>query len=308
MNCQCPDETYVQSTVEGVVICTKTTVIEDVFCAEGCQTLIREDGTAYCECEDSVPPTTIGIKNPIYFDNEEYFTDVSWTIAYKPTEGSWNSYFSFTPDYSPFHNNFFQVGYNWGQDKETLWNHTMSNKSFQVFQGRVHPFIVEYPIQNQGVNKMLNSIQLDIESKRYQNDWDYSQWKGIGFNKLVIYNNTNNSGMLNLFEQKSLSDIKKYPKTNSNNTQDILYTATDSKHNINYFFNRTANQDNNVPQWLTDKNNILKTINPKAVNFNQKKILERLKGQDFSVRLINDKESRFEILLKRAISDENISQ
>jgi hypothetical protein len=243
-------------------------------------------------------------RTPVYFDNTAYFEDVSWTIAYKPTEGSWSSYFSFTPDYSPFHNNFFQVGYNWGQDKGTLWNHTMSNKSFQVFQGRLYPFKVEYPVQNENVNKMLNSIELNIEGKRYQNNWDYSQWKGVGFNKLTVYNNTNNSGVLNLFEQKSLADIKNYPKTNLNNTQDILYSSTEGKHNLNYFFNRVVNQDNNIPIWLWDKNMINKTINSKAVNFNQKRLLERLKGETFTVSLTNDKESRFNILLKNSIQTE----
>lgn len=253
-------------------------------------------------CIEQVAP----VRTLVDFDNTDYFIDTSWTIAYKPTEGSWSSYFSFTPDYSPFHNNFFQVGYNWGQDKETLWTHTMSNKSFQVFQGRLYPFIIEYPIQNENVNKMLNSIQLNVEGKRYQNNWDYSQWKGVGFNKLTIYNNTNNSGVLNLVEQKSFGDIKNYPKTNSDNTQDILYSSVEDKHNINYFFNRVADQSNNLPLWLTDKNNILKTVNPKAVNFTQKKLLERLKGESFLVRLTNDKESRFEILLKGSTNDETV--
>jgi hypothetical protein len=46
------------------------------------------------------------------------------------------------------------------------------------------------------------------------------------------------------------------------------------------------------------------TINPKAVNFNQKKILERLKGETFTISLTNDKESRFNILLKNSIQTE----
>lgn len=270
------------------------------ICEEGC---VQDDDN--CVCLDTVFPT-ISEKTPIYFDNEEYFTDISWTVAYKPTEGSWSSYFSFTPDYAPFHNNFFQVGYNWGTSQGTIWNHTMSNKSFQVFQGKLYPFIVEYPVQNENVNKILNSIQLNVEGKRYQNNWDYSQWKGVGFNKIIVYNNTNNSGVLNLFEQKSLKDIKNYPKTNPDNTQDILYTSTEDTHIVNYMFNRVINQDSNIPIWLWDKNMLNKSINPKAVNFNQKKLLEHLKGTDFTVRLEADKDSRFNILLKSSIQDETL--
>jgi hypothetical protein len=140
----------------------------------------------------------------VYFDNISLFEDVSWTISYNPTMGTWGSYFSFYPDYSPFNTNYFQAGYNWGVDKETLWNHTMNNSSFQVFQGRLNPFIVEFPIANENANKMLNSITLTIEAKRYQNQWDTALWKEKGFNKLTIWNNTNNSGVLNLVEQKNI--------------------------------------------------------------------------------------------------------
>src|SRR5690349_3898214 len=203
--------------------CVKTTIITDIECPPNCTVVILEDGNAKCSCIDSVDPTEEQVKTPVYFDNEEYFKDVSWTISYNASQGSWGSYFSFYPDFSPFNNNYFQVGYNWGEDKGTLWNHTMNNSSFQVFQGKLHPFVIEYPIANENAFKMLNSVSLNIEAKRYNNQWDISTWKGKGFNKLTIWNNTNNSGLLNLVEQKMVSDARKYPKTNSDGTQDILF-------------------------------------------------------------------------------------
>lgn len=306
MACTCKNINCTQEVVSGVTMCTCTTVINDVTCPEGCVTIINLDGSANCECTEYAEAALVGIKKPVYFDNENYFEDVSWTISYNPTEGSWGSYFSFKPDYSPFHNNFFQVGYNWGQDKGTLWNHTMDNSSFQVFQGRLYPFIIEYPVQNENVNKVFNSLSLNIESKRYQNQWDYSQWEGIGFNKLTIFNNTNNSGVLRLNEQKNLRDIKNYPKNNSDNTQDILFVPTEDKQIVNYFYNRVSNQNNNLPLWLWDKNMINKTVNPKAVTFKNNKNLERLKGTDFLINLTNDKESRFKILLKNSTTEETV--
>lgn len=257
----------------------------------------------------TTPPITTLVQPPIYFDDTEFFEDVSWTISYKPEEGLWNSYWSFYPDYSPFHKNFFQIGFNWGVHNETLWNHTMNNSSFQVFQGILEPFIVEYPIANENVGKMLNSISLNVEAKRYQSQWDFAQWKDVGFNKLTIYNNTNHSGDLVLHAQKTLSDTRKYPITNvSNNTQDILFTSTEDKQNINYFFNRIINQQNNIPMFLKDKNNIFKLTNSRAVSFKGKRVNERLKGEAFLVRLTNDTESRFNILLKNSVNDETIEQ
>lgn len=240
----------------------------------------------------------------IYFDNENIFKDVSWTISFKPQEGIWNSYFSFYPDYSPFHNNFFQVGYNWSQDQGTLWTHLLNNSSFQVFQGRLNSFIVEFPISSENALKQINSVSLGVEAKRYQNNWDFSIWKDKGFNKFSIFNNTQHSGTLNLFPQKTLADNRNYPKTNANNTQDILFTAVDEKHNINYFFNRVKNMSNNIPMWLKDENNIFKEVNPKAISFTGKRTLERMKSDTNIVRLENDTESRFNITLKSSINNE----
>ena len=242
----------------------------------------------------------------IFFDDEEVFKDVSWTISYKPQEGSWNSYFSFYPDYSPFHNGFFQVGYNFGQDQETLWSHLLNNSSFQVFQGRLNSFVVEFPIQNENVLKQFNSLALSVEARRYQNKWDFSIWKDKGFNKFSIFNNTQHSGELNLFVQKTLADTRKFPKTNPNNTQDILFTAVNGKHNINYFFNRTINQQRNIPMWLKDENNIFKEINPRAISFTGKRTLERIVSNEAIVRLENDLESRFNIILKSSINSETV--
>ncbi len=242
----------------------------------------------------------------VFFDDLNVFEDVSWTIAYKPTEGSWVSYYSFKPDYAPFHNGFFQVGYNWSSYAETLWNHPLNNSSFQVFQGQLEPFIVEYPTLNENVNKVLETIQLNIEARRYQNYWDYAVHKGIGFNRLNIGNATNNSGWLILNEQKRPQDQKNYPINNPDKTQEILYSSVEDKHNINYFFNRVINQDNNIPIRLWDKNRILNDINPLAISFTKKGIQERLRGESFYTTLVNDKESRFNIILKNSIQKEDL--
>ena len=271
MPCICPSNEYIQSTVNGVVICTKTTTVAPI-----------------------VTTTII----PINFDNTEYFEDVSWTIAYKPTDQSWVSYYSYKPDYYINYNDYFRTGHNYGIDKESLWNHNLNNMSFNVFQGRLEPFIVEVPLTNQNVNKVLNTITLDVEAKRYQNEWDYTDWKGVGFNKVVVYNDNNNSGLLKLNQQKKLTDLSA--------KEEVFYTTLDGKHTFNYFYNRVKNQDNNIPIWLNDKSRINKRINNLAIAFTGKSLLERMKGNTFLVRLIQDSDSRHNILLKNIFSKETV--
>lgn len=237
------------------------------------------------------------------FDNQNIFENVSFTIAFKAGEG-WSSYFTFYPDYTITTNEQFQNGFNWGQDQGTLWTHNLGKSSFQVFQGRLNPFIVEYPIVNENTNKILNSISLEVESKRWQNEWDFAIHSEIGFNKAMIWNNKNNSHLLELVEQRSLSQVKDFPKTKSF-SQEILFTNEDGKHNFNYFYNRIKNERNNIPALMFDKNRIFKEIDPNAVSFKGKPILERIRGNAFNVTLTNDKESRFNIILKTSINEEN---
>lgn len=300
MACTCPNINCTQREESGITYCDCTTIITNIQCPPGCTVVVQPDGNAKCSCKDSIDPEIIKEKTPIYFDNKEYFEDVSWTIAFKAGQG-WSSYFTFYPDYSVTYLDYFQVGYNWDRFKESIWTHTLGNKSFQVFQGKLNPMIVEFPIVNQNTNKIFNVVSLNIESKRWQNKWDFSQHPEIGFNKALIYNNTNNSHNLDLIEQKTLSQVSSYPKTKAN-SQEILFTAQDEKHTFNYFYNRVIDERNNIPHFNWDKNRIFKTVNPKAVSFYGKPQLERIRGEAAIVQLTNDKESRFNIALKNTIN------
>ncbi len=241
----------------------------------------------------------------VFFDNSTLFKDVSWTISFKPTEGVWNSFFTFYPDYSVSQQNYFQSGYNWGESKETLWNHLLNNSSFGVFQGKFHPFILEFPVSNENVNKILSSLSIDVETRRYQNEWDYSVNPEIGITDLFVYNSKQNTGYLVLHPQRTLTDERKYPKVEGNK-QHILTTFVDGKQNINYFFDRVLNDKANIPHLKKDENNIFSAIDDRIVKFSGKKVLERMMGSDFIVNISNQVNSQFQILIKNIINQEII--
>ncbi len=242
----------------------------------------------------------------VFFDNETLFKDVSWTIAFKPTEGAWSSYFTFFPDFSNSHQEYFQVGYNWGEDKETMWNHLLNSNSFGVFQGKYNEWILEFPVANENVNKILNSLSINIESKRYLNHWDEIIHQEIGVTDMFIYNATNNTGYLVLHPQKTLADSKNYPYV-EDGKQHILTTFTEGKQNVNYLLNRVVDQNNNIPMFQKDENNIFKTIDSRAVKFGGKRVTEKMKGESFIVHLSNTQDSRFNILIKNIINNETMT-
>ena len=245
------------------------------------------------------------ISTEIELTDSEYFKDVSWTIAYSPIYNNWISYYDFKPNYAIAYNDYFQTGINYSSDqKETgIWSHLINNKSYQVFYGKLYPWTIEIPIKNTYTNNVLNDLKIWGTSKRYSNDYDYSVWRKKLFNKLVVYNQTNISGLLHLEYEDSFKKSK-YPIKISDTEQAIPVTHFDETISINYFYNRTKKEESHVPLWNWDDNEIYKSINNLAVSFSSKKVLERLRGDWFLVRLTQDKHSQFSSHFKWMVSKE----
>ena len=226
--------------------------------------------------------------------------DASFTLAYSPLTKTWISYYDFKPAYYVNHFNYFQTGVNYGKDENEfgLWSHLLTNKSYQVFYGKRYPFTIELPIKEVFANRVLQNVEYWFESRRYHNDYDYAENSQVGFTKAWVYNNTNNSGQLNLYlaEKNNRYQQLQFPKFHVN-SMDILTTNNDKKWTFNYFFNQVKNELNNVPIWNYDVNAIDKVINEKAISYNRR-MQDRLRGDWFFVRLSQDKESRFKNIFK----------
>lgn len=226
--------------------------------------------------------------------------DASFTLAYSPLTKTWISYYDFKPAYYVNHFNYFQTGINYGKDESEfgLWSHLLTNKSYQVFYGKRYPFTIELPIKEVFANRVLQNVEYWFESRRYHNDYDYAENSQVGFTKAWVYNNTNNSGQLNLYlaEKNNRYQQLQFPKFHVN-SMDILTTNNDKKWTFNYFFNQVKNELNNVPIWNYDVNAIDKVINEKAISYNRR-MQDRLRGDWFFVRLSQDKESRFKNIFK----------
>lgn len=310
MSCTCSNISCTQSTIGEVVYCTCTTVIPNIVCPEGCITQILEGGNAVCVCTETAAPNIEKVKTVVKLTNTNYFKDVSFTVTYSVMTKKWLSYYDFKPNYYLSHHTYFQTGLNYSSDESELglWSHLLTNKSYQVFYGKKYPFTIEYPDKSSFNTRMLNSVNIWSEARRYQNKYDYSSDVTKVFNKAVIFNNITNSGNLNLVPQKNnLIFNKNFPKTNSDNTQDILISNKDNfQWNFDYIFNRVKSNVNNESNWLWDDNEINKTINPKAVTFGGKRVLDSLMGDYFLINLTYDSDSRFKILHKFSMQRYNV--
>lgn len=258
------------------------------------------------KCNDIPQENGEDVLQIISLKDTTYFKDVSWTVAYNALYQIWISYYDFIPDYAITYPDYFQTGINYGKSEELgVWSHLLTNKSFQVYYGKLYPWEIEVPIKNTYTGNYLKDLKIWSESKRYINDFDFSVFRNRTFNKAIVYNNTNNSGELQLTYEDTLNK-RGYPKkvSNSSTSQEIAVTHYDNSININYFYNRVIKTDNNINVWNWDANEVYKTLNPNAISMTSKRVLERLRGDWFTVRLIQDKSSQFKHMFKWMQYDE----
>jgi hypothetical protein len=154
----------------------------------------------------------------------------------------------------------------------------------------------------------LNSIEIDTEVRRYNNEFDYAIKKFIpGVNKMIIYNDMYNSGLLNLVkvDKNNLADFGKYPIRNFD-SWDVEISIADYKWRVNQFYN-LVRDNSELPLWLYQGNNFEKDLNTIAFSYKKEDFtLSRLKGQWFKVLLMNDKYSNYKIMHKLIVDDKTV--
>ena len=223
----------------------------------------------------------------VSLQDASYFEDVSFTIAYSCIKGEWISYYSFKPDYYIEQQNHFQTGVNYplpGQ-KEGLWSHLLTNKSFQTFYGTEYPFILEVPLKEKFTGSILSSVEYELDARKYVDNVNYTLDRKVGLDSIILYNDTNNSGELVLVPEEKNNLLQKlmYPRVVDGHTE-ILDTEVYRRHKLNDFFNRVDDDRSDEPVWDKDPNDIGKELRPAALTYSQR-WLDRLRGSWMLMRL-----------------------
>jgi len=202
----------------------------------------------------------------ITLGDPKYFKDCSWTASYNFFSKSWISFHSYKPNYYIDFIDFFTSGIN--GTNSNFWAHDLYNGSFQVFYGKLYPFVVEPVAKFDQQLRQLNSIEFDTEVRRYQNEFDYTIKRNVpGFNKAIVYNDYYNSGLLNLevVDKRNMTLVGKYPIRNFDSWT-IETSPANYKWRFNQFF--ALNKDNSeIPMWTYLGNNEEKNLNPSAFNY-----------------------------------------
>ena len=187
-----------------------------------------------------------------------------------------------------------------------MWSHLLTNQSYQVFYGKKYPFIIDYTTKTALTSKVINSINFNLNTRRYHDEYDWAEIENKPMSAITIYNNLANSGELRLVNNTGQTSlINKYPKTAINGkSQEILTTHKEEQWFVNYFYNRVIDNNQNKPLWLWDDNQINKTINTEVVKFKGKAVLESIKGMFANVRLTQDVETQFQYVYRFGVANE----
>lgn len=238
-----------------------------------------------------------------------YFINKCWTVAYSPLEDSLISFYTFLPNYYVPTTNYFSTGVNYipnVQHQEGLWSHLLTNKSYQVFYGYLHPFMVEYQTPNNISNHVLNAIAYQTDVKRYINQYDYYLINNKTFTQALIYNQNQSSGILNLIpkEKNNFYQSTQYPKISINST-DILTENIENQWRFNSF--QDLSQNNNQPLLKYISNPMYKESNILSLSYFPKYLTVPLRSDYFNVRLENNVYSNYQYLFKYQINQQTNS-
>lgn len=248
-----------------------------------------------------VPLTKIELGDPRYFD------DCSWTIAYSPTLQTWISYYSFQPDYYISYNTHFQTGLNTDHEQKFgVWSHLPFISSYQVFYGEKHPFTIEYPITTNLTNSVLSHIEYYLDVRKYYNKHNYVNRVGVGFNKAIVYNDHQNTGLLELIVQVK-NDLRQnlfFPQ-HSPGVVRILQTEINNKYSFNYLYNSIKDESAGLPIFRNNCNDTQKTIDIRLLDYRYTH-KDRMRGDYFKVRLTNDAETRFKFLFRVGFDERSL--
>lgn len=182
---------------------------------------------------------TITLGDPLYFCN------ISWTLSFNFLTQSWISFHTYQPNFYVGVIDRFYSGYN---TLSSVWRHNNQISSYNSFTGNIQPYILEYPINYKYQDEIIQSVKDYTKVNNIISTQSFVQTNEIFFNKAIVYNDQQCSGILNLVPKppNNLAVYSQYPKYNVD-SKDILFTKSDDFYNYNGFWDIV--RDYTLPLW-----------------------------------------------------------
>ena len=178
-----------------------------------------------------------------------------------------------------------------------LWRHLKNPEIYNYFYGNIQPYIIEYPFAYQYQDQILQSVQDYTKAYNYFKDSDGvanevrkievdDQW----FNKAIVYNGQQSSGVLNLVPKpiNNLKEYMKYPVYNTD-SKTITYTKSDNFYQYNTFWSLVKNKKEPLFVRTCQGLSLDKVVNQPNMDYGKRSFKkEPLRAKELKVRHILD--------------------
>ena len=178
-----------------------------------------------------------------------------------------------------------------------IWKHLLNTTKYNNYYGKIYPYIIEYPFAYQYQDEILQNIQdysrvykhikdpfnsfTDFEKVEVNNEW---------FNKAVLYNGQQSSGVLKLIPKpiNNLKEYVSYPKFNLD-SKSILYTKSDNLYQYNTFWSVVKNTSEPLFIKSCENLSIDKEVNQSNMDYSSRSFKkEPLRAKYLKIRHIKD--------------------
>jgi hypothetical protein len=234
-------------------------------------------------------------------------------MSYSLKREEWVSAHPFLPSF------YFHVQerfYSWLQGNRYIYKHNIKG-SYQTFYGTYYPFIVEYvdnsnPLQN----KVWDHVLFQSEAKKFQpGTGEYMDQRNVTFNKVLMYNTQQISGILNLVPKQNESID--YLIQQTKNVGSTTGSITIDRNERDWTFNdlRDLRVDYTVPMFYKDVSYLQssyyidKIVNPAAISVNKDWTqLESFRDKFLVIRLIFDTFADTRLIFNFSVTDKKVSE
>jgi hypothetical protein len=178
-----------------------------------------------------------------------------------------------------------------------LWRHLKNPVIYNYFYGNIEQYIIEYPFAYQYQDEILQSVQDYTKAYKYFPDPDgvsddnrKIETDDAWFNKAVVYNGQQSSGVLELVPKpiNNLKEYLKYPIYNTD-SKTITFTKSDNFYQYNTFWSLVKYKQEPLFVRTCEGLSIDKLVNQANMDYGKRSFKkEPLRAKELKVRHILD--------------------
>lgn len=202
------------------------------------------------------------------------------------------------------------------KNTSTLWRHLTNPVIYNTYYGNIEPYIIEYPFAYQYYDEILQNVKDYTKAYEYLpivdgvfNSNSKIQTNNKYFNKAILYNDQQSSGVLELVPKpvNNLNAYMKYPLYNAE-SKTITFTKSDNFYQYNTFWSLVKNKS--IPLFVTgcESLSVDKVVNQANMDYGKRSFKkEPLRAKDLKVRHILDNASDVHLVSQFIITPSQIS-